>query len=113
MSYAPIFSEPASNLSTDIRTNNLNYSKNSKSSNSQISRNGKRSKTRTHSSVDLENYTLLVHCHLCWDWVWQRPQQFISRLSEKRKAIFVETIAPDPQLVSPTLRFRKPEQYPN
>jgi glycosyltransferase involved in cell wall biosynthesis len=50
---------------------------------------------------------------LCWDWVWQRPQQFISRLSQNHKILFVETIAPDPQLSAPLARFSKPEKFPN
>src|SRR5215831_11293288 len=54
------------------------------------------------------DYPVIVHCHLCWDWVWQRPQQFLSRLSQKRKAVFVETIAPDSALVTPTARHRTP-----
>ena len=56
---------------------------------------------------------IIVHCHLCWDWVWQRPQQFISRLSRRHKILFVETLAPDPLLSSPLARFRSPEQFPN
>ena len=58
-------------------------------------------------------HPLIVHCHLCWDWVWQRPQQFISRLSRRRKVLFVETVAPDPQLAAPLARFRTEEQFPN
>ncbi len=34
---------------------------------------------------------LIVHCHLSWDGVWQRPQQFMSRLSRRRAVLFVET----------------------
>ena len=30
-------------------------------------------------------------CHLQWDWVWQRPQQFLSRLAQNRPVLFVET----------------------
>ncbi|HEU0251917.1 MAG TPA: glycosyltransferase [Pyrinomonadaceae bacterium] len=50
---------------------------------------------------------------MCWDWVWQRPQQFISRLSERHKILFVETHAPDPQLSSPLARFQTLEKFPN
>jgi glycosyltransferase involved in cell wall biosynthesis len=116
MSYAPIYSEPATKSFPNTQTNTFNNHNNSRTrSISKISRHGKQAlkKVRNHSLSDLENYTLLVHCHLCWDWVWQRPQQFISRLSQKRKAVFVETIAPDPALVTPIVRHRNPEQYPN
>lgn len=34
--------------------------------------------------------SIVVHSHLKWDWVWQRPQQFLSRLSAKHRVLFVE-----------------------
>jgi glycosyltransferase involved in cell wall biosynthesis len=34
---------------------------------------------------------LIAICHLSWDWVWQRPQQFLSRLSQTHPVLFVET----------------------
>jgi len=58
-------------------------------------------------------FPIIVHCHLCWDWVWQRPQQFISRLSKSHRILFVETVAPDPELAAPLVRFRLAENYPN
>ena len=33
---------------------------------------------------------LICFCHLSWDWVWQRPQQFLSRLAQRRPVLFVE-----------------------
>src|SRR2546423_2549922 len=33
---------------------------------------------------------LIVHSHLRWDFVWQRPQQIVSRLAEHRPVLFVE-----------------------
>jgi UDP-galactopyranose mutase len=56
---------------------------------------------------------IIVHCHLRWDWVWQRPQQFLSRLSKTRRILFVETHAPDPSLVSPLAELKPVENYPN
>src|SRR6185312_15315995 len=53
---------------------------------------------KSKSGPPPSNYPVIVHCHLCWDWVWQRPQQFLSRLSAHHKILFVETIGPDPQL---------------
>ena len=35
-------------------------------------------------------YSIVVHSHLKWDWVWQRPQQFLSRFSAKHRVLFVE-----------------------
>jgi hypothetical protein len=36
------------------------------------------------------NYPIIGHSHLRWDWVWQRPQQFLSRLSKRHRILFVE-----------------------
>ncbi len=33
---------------------------------------------------------ILVHCHLRWDGVWQRPQQLMSRMARRRKIGFLE-----------------------
>src|SRR6266581_4606100 len=59
------------------------------------------------------NYPIIVHSHLCWDWVWQRPQQFISRLSQQHPVLFVETMAPDPALASPLARFENLQSFPH
>ena len=61
-----------------------------------------------HESIDSDHaHPILVHSHLCWDWVWQRPQQFLSRLSQRHKILFIETIGPDPALAVPLARFRQ------
>lgn len=60
-----------------------------------------------------KDYPIIVHCHLCWDWVWQRPQQFVSRLSQRHKVLFVEVVGPAPDLATPVARFRTPENFPN
>src|ERR1041385_6345653 len=56
---------------------------------------------RGHATPDPDAFPLIVHSHLCWDWVWQRPQQFLSRLSARHKILFLETVGPDPQLAAP------------
>src|SRR5688572_24548757 len=33
---------------------------------------------------------LVVFCHLRWDFVWQRPQQLMSRFARNRRVYFVE-----------------------
>lgn len=33
---------------------------------------------------------IIVHCHLRWDFVWQRPQQIFSRLARHHPIIFIE-----------------------
>jgi hypothetical protein len=67
----------------------------------------------TRSSAHPDHFPIIVHCHLCWDWVWQRPQQFLSRLSEKHKILFVETVGPDPQLAAPYAWFKAYDGFPN
>lgn len=59
------------------------------------------------------NYPIIVHCHLCWDWVWQRPQQFVSRLSRRHRTLFIEMLSPDPALAAPLVHVRTPEEFPN
>lgn len=33
---------------------------------------------------------MVVHCHLRWDGVWQRPQQIMSRMARDRRICFIE-----------------------
>ena len=73
---------------------------------------GRRRRSDAQDPAPLD-YSIIVHCHLCWDWVWQRPQQFLSRLSQRHRILFVETAAPDPALASPLVRFRPADNYPN
>lgn len=40
--------------------------------------------------IESSNYPIIVHSHLRWDWVWQRPQQFLSRLAARHRILFVE-----------------------
>src|SRR2546430_10895181 len=77
------------------------------------SRRKQRANGRAAKNGEATNYPIIVHSHLCWDWVWQRPQQFVSRLSQRHKILFVETFAPDPGLAAPLARFRVLEDFPN
>jgi glycosyltransferase involved in cell wall biosynthesis len=40
-------------------------------------------------------FPLIVHCHLRWDFVWQRPQQIFSRLAAHHRVLFLEDPLPD------------------
>jgi beta-glucosidase/6-phospho-beta-glucosidase/beta-galactosidase/glycosyltransferase involved in cell wall biosynthesis len=45
------------------------------------------------SSVELKStdrYGIVVFSHLRWGFVWQRPQQFLSRFAKKHKILFIE-----------------------
>jgi glycosyltransferase involved in cell wall biosynthesis len=59
------------------------------------------------------DYSIIVHSHLKWDWVWQRPQQFLSRLSKKHRVLFIE--APDAidGLPASKVTLREVDDYPN
>lgn len=59
------------------------------------------------------DYPIIVHSHLAWDWVWQRPQQFHSRLSENHHILFVEGPRPNERLNTSRLELREVADYPN
>ncbi|MFL5630070.1 MAG: glycosyltransferase [Gemmatimonadaceae bacterium] len=51
---------------------------------------------------------LIVHSHLRWDFVWQRPQQILSRLAEHRPVLFVEEPLFQDDIAQPRLRIEVP-----
>lgn len=59
------------------------------------------------------SYPIIVHCHLHWDFVWQRPQQFHSRLSHRHRVLFVEGPLVYPGAMPPHFTLRPSEEYPN
>ena len=59
------------------------------------------------------DFPIIVHSHLGWDWVWQRPQQFHSRLSERHPILFVEGPRPSDQVKAATVSLRDVPAYPN
>ena len=60
-------------------------------------------------------YPIIVHSHLTWDWVWQRPQQFLSRFSARHPILFVEGPVPTEGLPNSkgTVEVREVEEFPN
>src|SRR4051812_15564690 len=108
MSYAPI-DAPILNRASNSRESAISGT-NSSSFQRSPKINGAR---RVLKRRDSREIPIIVHSHLAWDWVWQRPQQFISRLSQTRKILFVEMHRPDPELVAPTARLRSLEKFPN
>ena len=58
------------------------------------------------------SYPIIVHCHLHWDFVWQRPQQFHSRLSHRHRILFVEGPRVYPGAMPPHFTLRQSEEYP-
>lgn len=59
------------------------------------------------------SYPIIVHSHLTWDWVWQRPQQFLSRFSKHHSILFVEGPVPTPGLTKAVVELRAVEDFPN
>ena len=45
----------------------------------------------------------IVHSHLRWDFVWQRPQQLLSRLARRAPVLFVEEPLYDNDVTTPRL----------
>lgn len=54
---------------------------------------------------------IIALCHLSWDWVWQRPQQYLSRLSRTHRVLFVETYCSDVPATRVDLRIA--DNHPN
>ena len=63
--------------------------------------------------IQEDTYPIIVHSHLRWDWVWQRPQQFLSRLSKKHRILFIEAPYPSEQIRVARVTLRDVSDYPN
>ncbi len=59
------------------------------------------------------SYPIIVHCHLRWEGVWQRPQQFLSRLSKRHKILFNEGPLLRDSNDAPTYELIEVKEYPN
>lgn len=51
---------------------------------------------------------LMVHSHLRWDFVWQRPQQLLSRFARTRDVLFIEEPIFLDDAVRPSLEVTEP-----
>ena len=67
----------------------------------------------TLPSLRSPGFPIIVHSHLGWDWVWQRPQQFLSRLSKNHRVLFIEPPIADPELSSSAIKLQPAPDYPN
>lgn len=59
------------------------------------------------------DYPIVVHCHLRWDGVWQRPQQFLSRLARRHRVLFVEGPLLAETCAAPSCTLRQVPEHPN
>ncbi len=78
--------------------------------NAEKNRSMRQKQTKTQNQLD---YPIIVHCHLRWDGVWQRPQQFLSRLSTKHRVLFVEGPVVVPEEITPRYELAEAPDYPN
>ena len=66
------------------------------------------SETRVDDSKQTGRYGIVVFCHLRWGFVWQRPQQFLSRFAKKHPILFIEEPFFDkPAGAEPDLQFHR------
>lgn len=65
------------------------------------------------AAAEIFDYPILVHSHLRWDWVWQRPQQFLSRFARRHPILFVEEASPVTGLATPRAVLRDVPSIPN
>ena len=56
-----------------------------------------------------DDFPIVVHCHLRWDFVWQRPQQIFSRLAAHHPVTFIE----EPMCQGSERRLHISQPYPN
>jgi glycosyltransferase involved in cell wall biosynthesis len=52
-------------------------------------------KERSAAETAPEPFPIIAFSHLGWDWVWQRPQQFLSRFAKRHRVLFVEAYCSD------------------
>ena len=60
------------------------------------------------AGMDRDGFPIIVHCHLRWDFVWQRPQQIFSRLARRHRILFIE----DPVIAEGEPHLAIDEPYP-
>ena len=66
-----------------------------------------------HSAPEKGRPTLLCFSHLRWDFVFQRPQQLMSRFADEMTVIYWEEPIEIGERETPLLRVRAAEDYPN
>jgi len=57
---------------------------------------------RSATTID-QDVGLIVHSHLRWDFVWQRPQQLLSRMAATNPVLFIEEPIIRADISAPTL----------
>ena len=68
-----------------------------------------RSVVASSPSAEDESLPIVVHSHLRWDFVWQRPQQILGRLAQWHRIAFIE----EPMFHDDATRLEITEPMPN
>ncbi|MDQ6647008.1 MAG: glycosyltransferase [Pseudomonadota bacterium] len=59
----------------------------------------------------IKHFPIIAHCHLRWDFVWQRPQQIFSRLAENHRIAYIEEPSPAVSAdAAPRLEISEPQR---
>ena len=59
------------------------------------------------------DFPIIAHSHLQWDWVWQRPQQFLSRLGKTHRVLFLEGPQLRDEAFEPCSTLHQDARFPN
>src|SRR5437763_10588600 len=78
-----------------------------------ITRKEGRSFFRSRHQQRRRDYSIIVHSHLDWDWVWQRRQQFLSQVSKRHRVLFFESLRRIAEISSVSLLVRNVADYIN
>src|ERR1051325_6932861 len=76
---------PGASLNNNSQLGSITCSTRHRSRNDGASRGSERSVNNT-----IDQFPIIVHCHLRWDFVWQRPQHIFSRLAANHPVLFIE-----------------------
>lgn len=81
---------------SDGQSSSFNFTTTVLSSRNKLTRTGlARRLADARLAGNAKNIPIIAICHLSWNWVWQRPQQFLSRLAKTHPLLFVETHCSD------------------
>src|ERR1051325_2668445 len=95
---------PGASLNNNSQLGSITCSTRHRSRNDGASRGSERSVNNT-----IDQFPIIVHCHLRWDFVWQRPQHIFSRLAANHPVLFIE----EPLEDSGEARLEITSPYPN
>ena len=63
------------------------------------------------TSAGADSIPIICFSHLSWDWVWQRPQQYLSRFAQNHRVLFVELYCSE--VTASRAELRPADGHPN